>query len=241
MDKLNPPCGCRNALDPEWGVLKSISKCDKHRAKAGRGGLDYYRDMHALDSNGIPRHKFYVEELKEALGNGDLFKPHYAKGGGTLIQPKLLEIGAGLGMYCPMALKEMYAYWAVEPDTEAAAWIRGCFDVVVYSGTFEDYHRAYYSHSIGFEMIIAAHVLEHLKEGPAALRKMFDLLSPHSSRLVLIVPDDSDPINPDHLWLFTPENLKSSLERTGFIDIKIEVRRRVKHENFIYAIARKPS
>lgn len=227
MPDLISPCGCVNEIDPEWGIEKSKSKCDYHRSKGGKTGLEHYRDMCAIDSRGIPQHKRYGEELHFALdelGEIDVCQDTF----GTVFA---LEVGAGLGMYAPYLMQRGFRYEAIEPDKEAASWIENNFDVLVFRGYLEDFQAAF-----KYGLIIAAHVFEHLKDAPAGIKKCFDMLS-SGGRLILIVPNNDDPVNPDHLWMFTESTLASTLSRIGFKDIRMVSKQVVKHEKFIYCTA----
>jgi hypothetical protein len=55
--------------------------------------------------------------------------------------------------------------------------------------------------------------------------------------LRIIVPNDDDPTNPDHLHFFDPMSLGRALDLAGLVVGRMEMRRVVKHEQFIYARA----
>jgi len=91
-----------------------------------------------------------------------------------------------------------------------------------------------------FAVILAAHVAEHLEHAPEQIERMRDWLLP-GGRLYLIVPDGrDDPWNPDHLWFFEPDSLKTMLDQIGYADIRLTSRRHVERERFIYCCAVKP-
>jgi SAM-dependent methyltransferase len=142
-----------------------------------------------------------------------------------------LEIGCGLGMLAPLLMREGYHYTGIEPDSEAASWCESTFDVVVIEQPFENVTL-----SPDFDLIAACHVFEHMHDAPAMIAKAIGLLRPRG-KLLVVVPDDSDPVNPDHRWFFTAPNLESTLRAAGAINIRTAVFRRVAHENFIYAYA----
>lgn len=221
------PCGCVNVVDDKWGILKSVSKCDEHQRASGKTGMAHYVDMGAI-KDGVPQHAKYSKEMLAAFDEMGIEFPYSYKS-----RDRALEIGCGLGMYVPLLLHRGYQYRGVEPDPVAAHWTESTFDVVVRNFTFEDYSGG------EFDLIVAAHVFEHFVDAPAMLLKTFVCLA-HGGNLVLIVPDDMDPVNPDHLWFFTPTTLQRILTQIGFVDIHMAVRRIVRHENFIYCIARKP-
>lgn len=217
-------CGCVNRIDSATRILRCVSKCDGHLAEAGRGGLSYFEELGAI-RNGIPQCELYERELLDALPELESLK---SSGG------QAIEIGCGTSGYIPFLLRAGFQYLGIDADDEAARWTRETFDVPTIGLPFECSGPLE-----PVEMILSAHCLEHFKDAPAMLRKMWSLLKP-GGHLVLIVPDDSDPTNPDHLWFFTVATLSAILKKTGFIQIRTAVRKRVDRENFIYCHARKP-
>jgi hypothetical protein len=55
------------------------------------------------------------------------------------------------------------------------------------------------------------------------------------------VPDDSDPVNPDHLWHFDERTLRGCVEAAGLVVERLVVRKYIERENFLYVRARKPT
>lgn len=227
------PCGCMNAVaigPPLITILKSIFKCGYHLEHAGAGGLNHYIRMGAL-VNGVPRHQHYINELREALPKLESQLRDINEGNST--SSTAIEIGCGLGMYAPFFMNLRYQYFGVDTDADARAFVASNFDVDVYPSMEECPIRVH-------DVIMAAHVLEHIPESPIiVLKKWFNALH-KNGRIVIIIPDDEDPVNPDHLWFFTEKCLRDILAHVGFVEVETAVRRRVKHENFIYATARKP-
>lgn len=219
-------CDCINETDPESGVTKSISKCDWHKARMGRGGLKYYEELGCLkDGKAIPTN--HIKEFKEAL---ELMGAEPLEGEGVCF-----EIGAGMGVYIPWIEEEGYSYEAIEPDKAAAAFMVSNYDVSAWPETLESHFGRTFR---CFDLILAAHVLEHLKDSPAAIKLIHDRLNP-GGRALLLIPDDTDQTNPDHLWFYSPKTFLAVLQRAGFVDIRACVRRITAKENFIYASAYK--
>lgn len=241
MTKYHPqnftyPCGCVNRIDPEWGILRSVSKCASHLRHAGKTGMAHYLDMKCI-VGGVPQHAKYAEELDVAMVEiNRLIFPAPTR------DTVALEIGCGLAMYAPKLLNLGYKYYGIEPDAAAAHWARMTFCVPICQTTFED-ATGYFmdAHFTGAfpSLVLAAHVIEHVTDAPAVLASIFQLVKP-PGRLILIVPDDRDPVNPDHLWFFTMPTLRTTLERIGFTDVQMVSKSIVKHENFIYCSAVKP-
>jgi SAM-dependent methyltransferase len=222
------PCGCSDAIDPLSGVRRSTGKCNEH--------LRHRRDPKTLDAAYYARHGLvgpggeeiptpHADELREALG------PLPRPTGNDVA----FEVGCGPSPYVRAIRAAGWRYHAVEPSGWAVEWMKVHPHAIPFWGDFDDIpERA------TFGLILAAHVLEHLPDAPAAIAKCARLLAP-GGELWVVVPDDSDPLNPDHLWMFTPATLKACLEDAGLTFDRMAVRKHVPHEHFIYAVARKPA
>jgi SAM-dependent methyltransferase len=223
------PCGCSDAIDPLSGVRRSTGKCNEH--------LRHRRDPKTLDAAYYARHGLvgpggeeiptpHADELREALG------PFPARGEGS---PYALEIGCGPSPYLPAIREADWCYTGIDVSRWAVRWMQD--------------HYAAAASCIGFDelgqdaacgLILAAHVLEHLPDAPAAVAKCARLLAP-GGELWVVVPDDTDPLNPDHDWFFTPATLNSCLGDAGLVVGRMAVRRPAPPEWFIYCLARKPA
>lgn len=213
------PCGCVNNSDNEHSILRSESKCPNHtRMMRDPATLDqkYYEELSAI-INGVPQCTRQIGELREALGDLPVGK-------------LALEVGCGVSLYCPLLLKLGYAYTGLDASPWACKWTSNAYDVRVHCVTLDQYES-----EDAFDLLMAAHCLEHV-DAPAVVAKFNQLVKPNGN-LCIIVPDDSDPVNPDHLWFFTTQTLTKLLEANGFVVDKMEVRKRVAHENFIYCLA----
>lgn len=228
------PCGCINETDPASGVTKAVSKCEWHKARMGRGGLSYYEELGCLkDGKAIPTN--HIKEFKEAL---ELMgaEPLNGEGGEGIC----LEIGCGVGTYIDWVCDEAgYEYEGVEPDRQAAEFTWLEYDRCVYPCTFEDWCLVKRKNQ-RFDLILAAHVIEHFKDSPAAIQLIYNRLKP-GGRALLLIPDDTDQTNPDHLWFYTPKTFLAVLQQAGFVDIRMCVRRITSKENFIYVSAWRPN
>jgi SAM-dependent methyltransferase len=226
-DPIVHPCGCRHAIHAPSGVLRSVAKCRAHRAGArDPAGLDaaYYAELGVIDGDGSLLPTAHLAELAEALG------PFPAREGGAA-----LEVGCGVSPYVEAIRGAGYDYHAVEPCGWAADWMEERHGWCVIRARFE----AIPGGPPGFDLILAAHSLEHMPDAPGAIGKCAGLLRP-GGELWVVVPDDSDLFNSDHLWFFTPETLAACLAGAGLTVEALEVRRYVAHENFVYVRARKP-
>lgn len=218
--------------DFDRGVMKSILKCDHHKAmqrEIGELGEAYYQELGS--ATGVPPH---VAEFEDCFGKIEPVNRDY---------PFALEIGAGASHYVPMITDANWLYVACEPSRWARQWMmnRYCDRFIqLNNATWESFNgddcefRKY-------GMILSAHSLEHMIDAPAALEKMAEYLSP-GGVLYLIIPHGSDdPVNPDHYWFFDTAALDVTIQRAGLIVESMQVRRRVEHERFIYCKARKLS
>jgi SAM-dependent methyltransferase len=220
-------CGCLNTVHAPSGVTRCFRKCPRHQAMArSPETLDeaYYTELGVLkDGKIVADH--YVRQLIEALGLMPLSfdsETEFA-----------LEIGCGISPYAIEIEDREWLYHCIEPSSFAVQWMSEHLEVLCTRGSFENYPDV---ECFGF--ILAAHVFEHLDDAPGAIAKCFDLLEP-DGWLWLIVPDDSDPTNPDHQWFFTEQTLRRCLEAVGFNVDRLVMRKYIERENFIYCAARK--
>lgn len=207
-------CDCLNIPDMP-GILRNVRKCAAHQPTPPESlGEAYYRASGAMDADASVR---YVREITEAIGEVPF-------GTGLAV-----EIGCGVSPYCSYLMGKGYSYLGIDLSLFACDEMRSRGADAIQSTTLKD---------SSISLILAAHSLEHMKDAPGELVKMYHSLAP-GGLLVLIVPDDSDRFNPDHLWFFTPDGLLGLLERTGFTIERFAVRRILPYENFIYVLARK--
>lgn len=225
MDSVTYPCGCVNRVDPSWGVLKNVLKCQGHQAEGGQVGRAHFEDMGAI-VDGIPRCQHYVDELLDALPQLATLRAEFTGWA--------LEIGCGASMYASWLLGRGFQYTGLDLDEWGTRWTGSTFCVPTIHSSFEDAKLP----EKNWEVILAAHCLEHFQDAPAALNKMFKLLV-NGGELILLLPDDSDPVNPDHLWFFSAADIRRVLETLGFSDVVVEVRKHIERENFLYVNAKK--
>jgi hypothetical protein len=224
--KVKYDCGCVNEVDEPSGVLRSISKCGfhtEHRYDPEKRDLFYYKEVGSIGEDGIPQFSKYIDELQRGYSPKDM--SYLARGA------SFLELGPGLGMYIPLFLSAGGTYLGVDESAFSVNWIRSLFYVPVTQQDAETICDEW-----RFDCVFAAHLLEHTKDAPAMLKKMHTIAR---ERLYLIVPDDQDPVNPDHQWFFTKDSLYKILRRTGFKNIRIKIQKIVPQEDFMYCVAEK--
>lgn len=95
---------------------------------------------------------------------------------------RLLDVGAGLGMFLRLAREKGFEVVGVEPNGEAAECLRKNFDIPVVNGLFEDV-----SLDEQVDIITMWDLLEHLANPRAALRKAAGLIH-DKGLLVLEIP-----------------------------------------------------
>lgn len=225
-DRITYSCGCVCEIH-ESAALRCIAKCEGHTAdrRDPRTLERGYFERIGCIVDGIPQCSRYLAELREVLGR---FKPRGLTG-------SALEVGCGCSMYAPALIASHDHYRGVEPSEWAATWTARTFDVDVEVLALEDFH----SFPGAFTTILAAHSLEHMHDAPGAIVKCARLLEP-GGELWIIIPDESDPLNPDHTWCFSAVALWRCLDVAGLEVCKMEKRRRIERESFLYVRARKP-
>lgn len=220
-------CGCVNATDARSGMLRSVSKCPAHRRQSrdpATLGEAYYAEL-GLVRDGLPVATAHVAELAEALGP---FPAAPADGGA-------LEVGCGASPYVGAIRAAGWLYAGIDVSPWAVDWVRARYGCdAAYQGTIEDIVA-----DLDVGLILAAHVLEHLADMPGAVARLAGLLRP-GGELWVVVPDDSDPVNPDHLFFPTMSSLQYCIEASGLVVKTMCMRKRIERENFIYARAEKP-
>ncbi len=84
---------------------------------------------------------------------------------------RLLDVGAGLGMFLRLAREKGFDVVGVEPNDDAAATLRGRFDIPVVSGLFEDVTL-----DERVDIVTMWDLLEHLANPREALQKAAGLI-----------------------------------------------------------------
>lgn len=137
---------------------------------------------------------------------------------------RLLDVGCGNGLFLDQMRGLGWEVMGVEPDGEAVSVAREELGLEVFQGPLEgakfpDGH---------FDAITMNHVIEHVPDPIGLLKECRRLLKP-GSKLIVVTPnikslgrrtfDDAwvhwDP--PRHLFLFSPEALRTCAERAGLV------------------------
>jgi len=222
-------CGCVNELDLRWGVMHNTIKCPYHveyKAKHPPGHA-YYESLGVLSEAGVVLPASYLTQFTESFGE---LKTATTEGAYAL------EIGCGVSPYVNLIRSAGYTYIGVDEDPWAANYTHNEYGVHTIAGVFPDCCD---TGDGKLELVLMAHVLEHVKDAPKALLRVRALLKP-GGWLYIIVPDDEDQTNPDHLWFFNEASLRHVLAQVGFEVHRFSTARLNDRENFMYLLARKP-
>ena len=136
---------------------------------------------------------------------------------------RLLDIGSGKGRFLAAARGRGWDVIGVEYASATAAAATAAYGIPVISGDFLDAPI-----EGPFDVVTMWHVLEHLPDPPAALRRVEGLLRPGGRGVVGSVPNidstqahlggeawlDLDPAR--HLFHFSPRSLRAMVEGSGF-------------------------
>lgn len=214
MTKIGP-CGCV-VEERSPGVWRSVTKCDFHLAERTKEpDIAYYERIGAI-KDGVPDCEHYERELREAIG-GIPF------GSGLAV-----EIGCGVSPYVRMVREAGYDYIGMDESKTAVELMERFHGL-------ESVNRQWHEPP---SLFLAVHCLEHFDDAPGMLIALHRDLAP-SGWFVLVIPDDEDLWNPDHLWFFSPDGLVATVRAAGFEVVKHEVRRIIEREKFQYLLARK--
>lgn len=211
-------CQCQFAVH-ECGARYRTSRCKNHRRSKPTTNVfteESYRNMGSFDEN-----KTHVKEFIAGFGEMN-------SGGGSVF-----EIGCGISQYAKMCLEKGFRYEACDTSAFACEWMKSTYGVRTYQKDFESL-----SIQGQYDVVIAAHVLEHAKNAANMMKKIASAIIP-GGLLYLLIPDDSDLANQDHNWFFTEESAISLMVMNGFDVLSSRVFRIVSHENFMYFVGKK--
>lgn len=136
---------------------------------------------------------------------------------------RLLDIGCGNGHFLFIMKKTGWSTMGVEIDPESARIARDLYKLTIFNGHLEEAHYPDRS----FDAITINHVIEHLYDPIDQLKECNRILSPGG--IVCIATPNLRSLGhltfkknwfalepPRHLYLWTPQNLRRTLEMAGF-------------------------
>ena len=144
--------------------------------------------------------------------------------------PKVLDIGAGLGGFCFTSKMNGLQTVGIELEPEQVTLAKQIFDVELINLSIEDF---LISNDQTFDVIHMHHVLEHLQNPKNTLFQIQKILSPEGI-IILEVPNDFfvfvreikimlklkipvKPYNPyHHIYFFSPYTLRNLVESAGY-------------------------
>ena len=165
MRSITYRCGCVNAVQPNTS-LRSVSKCAEHTlAQNPNPGFEYYKEFGVIDEQERLILSPHADQLLEALGPISF----------AASANQALEIGAGCSPYFAMLVRLGYKYTACD-ESEYACRVMRSHGANVIQSAFESAEIKRY------DLILAAHVLEHVVDPAAVLRKIATHLRPRWGR-----------------------------------------------------------
>ena len=160
-----------------------------------------------------PKRKHALRALRGALARADRLAP--------LLRPgaQVLDIGASSGEFTYVMQRSGFAAHGIEPNLGYADFARRTYGVAVETGGLDHARIA----PASLDLVTLNHVLEHLADPWAALRRLGSWLAP-GGLLFIEVPNlagvrkqATNTFHTAHIWNFTPETLALLAQQQGFV------------------------
>ncbi len=141
---------------------------------------------------------------------------------GGVIKPKVMDIGAGTGVFLSRLVDETKGHWeylGVEPDPNAANHLREIDKFTVIEAMFYGQSELF-----GYNIVTLNKVLEHIENPSQFLEKVVKTLDPENSFLYIEVPDKStiylrspsdNILGSLHCNLYDPFSLSRLIKQVG--------------------------
>jgi 2-polyprenyl-3-methyl-5-hydroxy-6-metoxy-1,4-benzoquinol methylase len=142
-------------------------------------------------------------------------------------QPRLLDVGAGLGVFPARIIQRGWECVAIDPDPQASAHLRNQVGVQTVEGDFLEADLA----DLGsFDIVTFNKVLEHVRDPVSMLARARPLLKPHGFVYIEVPDGDTASISGagreeffiDHHHAFSAASAVLLAERAGFAVIGLE-------------------
>jgi 2-polyprenyl-3-methyl-5-hydroxy-6-metoxy-1,4-benzoquinol methylase len=164
------------------------------------------------------------------------YRDRLSRAGALTRGRRLLEIGVGHGAFLNLAAQQHWAVTGVDVSKYAAAYVRDRYGLPVICGSIEASELS----AEGYDVVHMSHVLEHLQDPIAALRRIRTLLT--SGGVVAIeVPNELENLQIKllrsvsrlpayrvactHVTFFTAATLRRALETAGFAPVVVRTLR----------------
>jgi len=159
----------------------------------------------------------------------------------TLVDKKVLDFGCGAGGFLSMAKRVAASAKGIELEDRAREHWSGQIEI----------HHDIESAGGGFDVVTAFHVVEHLPDPVAVLKRLGAQLAP-DGRLIVEVPSSADALLTlyesasfqkftywsQHLYLFNEDTLRRVCEMAGLRVIKIEQFQRYPLSNHLHWLSK---
>lgn len=179
----------------------------------GRYYASNYRLDYQLARNGTPPRLHLKRSKAEAAARFDLLAGYLSPGS------QVLDLGSGSGEFLDILARAGHEATGIEPGRDFARYARATYGASVIGASWQDADLP----AASFDLISAQHVLEHLREPVAALRRLAHWLAPDGF-IHVEVPNAAatrhDPLQQfhfAHVHHFTPDTLISAAERAGLV------------------------
>ena len=192
----------------------------------------FYTDKYRVEYKAVvqPKLKHAYRETKRAIQRFERIRPLLVDG------MKVLDVGAGGGFF-PYVLKHRgYAVEGIEPNLGFAGYANQQLEVDTHTGFVQDFAYAEGS----FDIITLNHVLEHLEDPGAVLKRLFNWNRP-GGYLNVEVPNieatyhaPGHKFHRAHLYTFNPENLKLLGRKAGYQIYDLQLMAGTLHINVIF-------
>lgn len=160
-----------------------------------------------------PKRKHTLRALQGAIARANRLAP--------LLRPdaRVLDVGASSGEFTYVMQRAGFAARGIEPNLGYADFARRTYGVAVETGGLDDAQIA----PASLDLVTLNHVLEHLADPWAALRRLGSWLAP-GGLLFIEVPNlagvrkqTTNTFHTAHIWNFTPETLALLAWQQGFV------------------------
>jgi SAM-dependent methyltransferase len=186
----------------------------KPRPSAGALGAYYPDDYYPLDEQPSPQAAAVADDLLRKVSA-------WTRAHG-IDRPRVLDIGCGVGLFLHLAEQAGMQVRGIELSGSAVSYARANYGLDVHHGTLADAEIP----PASCDVVVMWHVLEHLPDPAAALRRVAEILAPGSLLLAAVPNFGSYEARlfgrrwysldaPRHLIHFTPETLRAAVEQAG--------------------------